>query len=183
MVSSIIANEFNLAVWEGETERVHMMLGEFPELADMLLPGGDTALCRAAYQRHLRIVQILLDLGVSVNKADANGDSPLLNACMGGSRTIIKLLLDRGATSDEKCEVFFRQMAYQDRLDETRKKAEEEAQAQEAARTAAYHARLQEAEDRRNSPAAKRRSIGCLIVLTVILAAILIYIWYVSSGH
>lgn len=47
------------------------------------------------------VVQLLLDLGVSINGSDRGGQTPLLIACSHGFVSGVKLLLQNGATVNE----------------------------------------------------------------------------------
>lgn len=50
------------------------------------------------------ILKFLLDAGVDPNGKDGNGWRPLMAAAFGGFPTSVRLLLDRGAVVDEKCD-------------------------------------------------------------------------------
>lgn len=64
---------------------------------------GLTALICASTNADIELIKLLLEKNADVNSTDENGNSPLINACVGGTENafdIIKLLLDRGADAN-----------------------------------------------------------------------------------
>ena len=52
----------------------------------------------AAANQHTEIVNLLIELGADVNKADANGIDALMSASRGGYRSVVQMLLKGGAS-------------------------------------------------------------------------------------
>jgi len=71
---------------------------------DLNVQGIYTALCDAALQANLRIIECFLEQGININGVGASGETALLMACSStrpGALSAVKLLLDRGA--DMRC--------------------------------------------------------------------------------
>ena len=67
------------------------------------LPGGDTALINAAWNRNVAVAKALLEHGASVNAANVQGETPLIMALHNGSDgTMVQLLLSAGADPNAK---------------------------------------------------------------------------------
>lgn len=65
---------------------------------------GKTALMRAARNRQLDRVTMLLDAGADANRANDNGGTPLMYAALGGDPRIVKLILDHDVDLNAKAE-------------------------------------------------------------------------------
>ena len=77
--------------------------GETDEVRDALTRGaradaGD-GLLYAAANGHEEIVQVLLEFGADVNKANAQGSTALHWACLNGHVSIVQLLIDKGGNA------------------------------------------------------------------------------------
>ena len=77
--------------------------GEMNEVHDFLTRGaradaGD-GLLYAAANGHEEIVQVLLEFGADVNKANVQGSTALHWACLNGHVSIVQLLIDKGGNA------------------------------------------------------------------------------------
>ena len=77
--------------------------GEMDEVRDFLTRGaradaGD-GLLYAAANGHEEIVQVLLEFGADVNKANVQGSTALHWACLNGHVSIVQLLIDKGGNA------------------------------------------------------------------------------------
>ncbi|KAG7394400.1 hypothetical protein PHYBOEH_005243 [Phytophthora boehmeriae] len=59
--------------------------------------GGWTALHLAVITEEIEVVQELLTAGATLDAIDADGQTPLLQACLGGQLEVVRFLLDAGA--------------------------------------------------------------------------------------
>ena len=79
-----------------ETGDVSVLAVALPSLSvsvDSTGPDGDTALHLAALYGHAQCVQMLLGAGANVAVRDADGGTPLHDACAGGFEAIVGMLL------------------------------------------------------------------------------------------
>lgn len=72
--------------------------GGWPERGERdAVPGAKTPLLFAAREGHLELVQLLVEAGASLEKADADAVTPLLMAVLNGRFQVAKYLLGKGA--------------------------------------------------------------------------------------
>ncbi len=63
----------------------------------MILENGESSLCLAICNGHLEIVNVLIEVGVEVNKANNNGDKPLHEASWCRKLEAVKRLIRANA--------------------------------------------------------------------------------------
>ncbi len=80
--------------WTGKVSIGKYLLDKGASLDD---PSGWTPLHVAAYRGHLDFVQLLIERGADVNRADKYGGTPLMQAAQNGNLAIVKLLMAKGA--------------------------------------------------------------------------------------
>jgi ankyrin repeat protein len=78
------------------------MCSLFLEKGDVGLRHMHLALCAAANQGHLSIMQLLLGLDVALSEPGTGASSVLCEACEGGHLHVVQFLLDFGADADNK---------------------------------------------------------------------------------
>jgi hypothetical protein len=74
-----------------------------PVSAVNCLHNGETALCKAAWDRHVSLVKALLALGADANLVGQRAHTPLMNAAYKGNAEIVCLLLEQGADASIRC--------------------------------------------------------------------------------
>ncbi|UCC43738.1 MAG: ankyrin repeat domain-containing protein [Candidatus Zixiibacteriota bacterium] len=98
----LLANDILEASRSGDLELVQTILDSDKTAIGMSNDRGSTALHIAVANGHIRIVELLLDLGADLEAIDVDGDTPLMRAAIGGHSEIFKLLLSRGADAHIK---------------------------------------------------------------------------------
>ena len=90
------------AIDNGDCEAIRTLITEYPEQKDFYTPfGSATWLGYAAGYGSLETVELLIDLGLDVNKGDKYDDrKPISNAASKGRSNIVAYLLSRGAVLD-----------------------------------------------------------------------------------
>ena len=63
---------------------------------------GDTAMTIAAYQGHIKIIELLIANGADIDLKNNNGDNPLILAAYQGHTVIVKELIANGANVNTK---------------------------------------------------------------------------------
>ena len=63
---------------------------------------GDTAMTIAAYQGHIKIIELLIANGADIDLKNSNGDNPLILAAYQGHTVIVKELIANGANVNTK---------------------------------------------------------------------------------
>ena len=78
---------------------VNAALAMWPALAKgRRLPGGSTALHRAAARQRPDLVPVLLAAGADVNATDFQGNTPLCCCAKSGTAEMLRLLIDAGGS-------------------------------------------------------------------------------------
>lgn len=91
-----------LAVKEGNTECMRLLVDKGADTSIATSSWGDTALHLAASYRHLSAVEILLGANADINSKNAHGYTPLIYAILGKNEEIVRLLINKGASIKEK---------------------------------------------------------------------------------
>ncbi len=90
------------AAWGGSLEVARFLTLEMDADVNAATPFGKTPLHRAAVQGHLKIVELLIKCGASVEKENGDGETPLHWAAKKGRLNVVEFLLDRGADAQKK---------------------------------------------------------------------------------
>lgn len=91
-----LVQEFNIAVYEGDTEKVCALLNSNPEL----LTGQTLALHIAAKQGHMHLLKLFIEKGADIHLLDYLEQTPVSCAVFKGQIEIVKYLLSMGARLD-----------------------------------------------------------------------------------
>jgi len=97
VMAQTTTNDILEASRSGDLELVQTILDSDTTAIGMSNDRGSTALHFAAENGHIRIVELLLDLGADLEAIDVDGDTPLMCAAIGGNSEVFKMLLSRGA--------------------------------------------------------------------------------------
>ncbi|KAK1242070.1 hypothetical protein MKX07_000056 [Trichoderma sp. CBMAI-0711] len=101
----ILQRALTMAASNGDTERVKKLLeGEAKPFVDVNLADDDgtPALIYASCFGHEKVVEALIAAGANVNQQDRNQWTPFMWAMTNRHKGIAKLLLDKGASSEQK---------------------------------------------------------------------------------
>jgi ankyrin repeat protein len=85
------------AVEKGDEHGLLVLLLKGVDMDAKLAKGGERALHLAAGLGHAKLVRLLLEEEVDLDAQDAEGRTPLMDACIAGRLEIAGLLLDEGA--------------------------------------------------------------------------------------
>ncbi len=85
------------AVYDGDVDRLGMLLSGNPSLAKTTGSLGNTLLHRAVYLRNNPAVELLLEKGAFVNAINNSGNTPLHTALFFQNNPAVELLLENGA--------------------------------------------------------------------------------------
>ncbi|KAL7803175.1 hypothetical protein V8C43DRAFT_312510 [Trichoderma afarasin] len=101
----ILQRALTMAASNGDTEKVKKLLeGDAKPFVDVNLPDDDgtPALIYASCFGHEKVVEALIEAGANVNQQDRNQWTPFMWAMTNRHKGISKLLLDKGASSEQK---------------------------------------------------------------------------------
>ncbi|KAK6452615.1 DIL domain-containing protein [Trichoderma asperellum] len=101
----ILQRALTMAASNGDTEKVKKLLeGDAKPFVDVNLPDDDgtPALIYASCFGHEKVVEALIEAGANVNQQDRNQWTPFMWAMTNRHKVISKLLLDKGASSEQK---------------------------------------------------------------------------------
>ncbi|KAL7798153.1 hypothetical protein V8C37DRAFT_407815 [Trichoderma ceciliae] len=101
----ILQRALTMAASNGDTERVKKLLeGDAKPFMDVNLPDDDgtPALIYASCFGHDKVVEALIEAGANVDQQDRNQWTPFMWAMTNRHKGIAKLLLDKGASSEQK---------------------------------------------------------------------------------
>ena len=89
--------ELLYATENGDKVRVDSILNAQEALLNVVGPGGECVIHRAAKADQLEIAEMLITKGVDIDRADNEGYTPLHNSIYRGSQEMAELLIDSGA--------------------------------------------------------------------------------------
>jgi hypothetical protein len=97
------STQLTRAAYEGDEKRVRELVAAGAPL-DLVDGGGFSALNEASNSGHVRVAKLLLDgkyegKGADINLRNLTGDTPLMRACINGHKSVVRLLLERGANA------------------------------------------------------------------------------------
>ncbi|EHK15458.1 uncharacterized protein TRIVIDRAFT_214821 [Trichoderma virens Gv29-8] len=101
----ILQRALTMAASNGDTDKVKKLLeGDAKSFVDVNLPDDDgtPALIYASCFGHEKVVEALIEAGANVNQQDRNQWTPFMWAMTNRHKGISKLLLDKGASSEQK---------------------------------------------------------------------------------
>jgi ankyrin repeat protein len=84
-----------------ELARIQAMIENSPDLINRPYAGDDSQLCAAASRGQLRVANYLLDHGAEIN-GRPGGKPPIIIAAVSDQKTMVELLLNRGADVDAR---------------------------------------------------------------------------------
>jgi hypothetical protein len=93
--------ELRRAIENDDVERVTRLLAKAPELLHVADP--DSCLHIAAWEGHLKIVELLVNLGVDINLEVELYATPLDNAACNGHLEVVQYLVNKGASLAVPC--------------------------------------------------------------------------------
>ena len=85
----------------GRCAVVEWLVGEMGVPAEVVMPNGGRPIVIAGEQGQLEVVRVLLNAGVDVNSASANGRTVLYGAALSGHVEVVRALLAAGANVDQ----------------------------------------------------------------------------------
>ena len=93
--------ELYSAAETGNLERVMLLVGQGTDINQVGGAYKDTALSAAAFRNHLSVVQYLAKQGADMEKANFNGNTPIIYASNQGHLEVVRCLLEQGANRDK----------------------------------------------------------------------------------
>lgn len=98
------ANSFRLACIWGHVGRVDDILSSGPvDMVNAAGPYGETGLYYAAQYGQAETAKTLVARGADLNKSHDDGGTPLIVACFKGHLTIVRILVEAGASIEQAC--------------------------------------------------------------------------------
>lgn len=102
LVAPALSQDIHEAAWNGDFEKVKLLLDEDPQLVNTKGPWGWTPLQRAVYFNHMDIVKFMISKGADLDLTTPNGETALHWAIKLGHTKLSKFLIANNANADIK---------------------------------------------------------------------------------